>query len=76
MRIVTATARAQKTNPLAELKGLASVCSRVGTDAWHNGDKLSVLKLSAPFANLEGEHERLIPAQSLTNEALDERRDF
>eukprot|EP00966_Prymnesium_polylepis_P232241 5371916-Prymnesium_polylepis.1 len=38
MRIATATARARKGNPLAEpsQKGVASVCSRVGTDAWTN----------------------------------------
>eukprot|EP00966_Prymnesium_polylepis_P282068 6518080-Prymnesium_polylepis.1 len=61
MRIATATTRAQETSPLVEPKGFASVCLRVGTNAWHDGDKLSVLKLSAPVANLEGERERPIP---------------
>ena len=76
MCIATATARAQETSPLAEPKGLASVCSRVGTNAWHyadHGDKLSLLKLSAPGADLEGAHERPIPAHSLTNDALEKK---
>ena len=70
-----AAARAKKPSPLTEPKRLTIVLS-VGESARHDSDKLSLSKLSAPGPDLEGEHERPIPAYSLTNDALDQRREF
>jgi hypothetical protein len=76
IRIAAVTARAKRARSLAELKGRASVGESAIIDAGHDGGKLSMLKLSAPGADLEGEHERPIPAHLLTNNALDQSREF
>ena len=73
---LAAIARANNPSPLAEPKRLTSVGESALTDERHDSDKLSVLKLSAPGADLEGQHERPISAHSLTNDALDRRREL
>ena len=72
-RIAAATARAKRARPLAEPEGLTSVGKRVVTDVRHDSNKLSLLKRPAPGADLEGAHERPIPAHSLTNDALEKK---
>ena len=76
MQIAVLIARAKAPSPLAEPKRLTSVGESIATNLRHDSDKLSVLKLSAPGADLEGEDERPIPAHSLTNDALDQRREL